>query len=211
MAAGLAGCLSDADERAYYDRTGRERSAGAVGHSHADAEEIFRQFFGEDFDMASAGAGGVHFHSFGGGVGQSGFVFNMGGMGAPGGGAAGGAGGMAQNFLPWPLGEVLSALVSVVPGPFLFVGFMWAFFHSAAWFMMHFVYFMPGAHHHTACRWYQLRTCLSLSLSRVCVCVCVCEYECQLFCRERSGALLSVKQRCAFCVVLQCSGSHRAS
>lgn len=140
LTAGPAGCLSDADERAYYDRTGRERSAGAVGHGHADPEEIFRQFFGEDFDMASGG-GGVRFHSFGGGVGQGGFVFNMGGMGVPGGAAAGGGGSMAQNILPWPLGEVLS----FVPPQFLIIGFIWLVFWGAAWFMMHFVYFVPGA------------------------------------------------------------------
>lgn len=135
-----AGCLSDADDRAYYDRTGRERNAGAVGHGHADPEDIFRQFFGEDFDMASAGAGGVRFHSFGGGMGQGGFVFNVGGMGGPGGAAGAGNGGMAQSFLPWPLGDVLS----VVPPQLLIIGLVWLFFWGAAWFMTYFVYFMPG-------------------------------------------------------------------
>ncbi len=92
--------------------------------------------------MASGGGGGVRFHSFGGGAGQGGFVFNVGGMGgAASGGAAGGGGGMAQNFLPWPLGE----LMAYVPPQFLIIGFIWLFFWGAAWFMMHFVYFMPGA------------------------------------------------------------------
>jgi hypothetical protein len=92
--------------------------------------------------MASGGGGGVRFHSFGGGAGQGGFVFNVGGMGgAASGGAAGGGGGMAQNFLPWPLGE----LMAYVPPQFLIIGSIWLFFWGAAWFMVHFVYFMPGA------------------------------------------------------------------
>jgi len=81
------GCLSEADERAYYDRTGRERSAAAVGQHAADPDEIFRQFFGEDFDL-NAGGGGVRFQTFGGG---QGFTFvNLGGGGFP--MAGGGAG-----------------------------------------------------------------------------------------------------------------------
>lgn len=40
------GCLSNADDRAYYDRTGRERGSHSVG-APVDPEEIFRQFFGE--------------------------------------------------------------------------------------------------------------------------------------------------------------------
>ena len=51
-------CLSDPNERAYYDRTGRERSsAGAAGQPGAEvdpdelAREIFKQMFGDNFDV----------------------------------------------------------------------------------------------------------------------------------------------------------------
>jgi hypothetical protein len=53
-------CLSDPNERAYYDRTGRERGGGAGGAGgQAGAEvdpdelarEIFKQMFGENFDV----------------------------------------------------------------------------------------------------------------------------------------------------------------
>ena len=109
------GCLSEPDERAFYDRTGRERNQSAVGQHHgADPNEIFRTFFGEDFDFASAaagGGGGVRFHSFGSnGMGGQSFVFNMGGGGmggvpfrrvhrgrASGGAAEGASGGAAEG------------------------------------------------------------------------------------------------------------------
>jgi hypothetical protein len=59
-----------------------------------DPDEIFRQFFGEDFGQAAGGAGGVRFHTFGGSNGA--FVFNMGGMPAGGEGGGGGVGAMPQ-------------------------------------------------------------------------------------------------------------------
>ena len=153
------GCLSEADERAYYDRTGRERSAAAVGQHAADPDEIFRQFFGEDFDL-NAGGGGVRFQTFGGG---QGFTFvNLGGGGFPmGGGGAGAAGegqqaggaGVAERMLPWPLGAIVGAL----PPQLVVLGVVWLLFWGFAWFIANLIYFLPGAntslnalppHHH---------------------------------------------------------------
>ena len=51
------GCLSDGDERAYYDRTGKERGAAGGGTRGEEvdpdelAREIFKNFFGEDFEI----------------------------------------------------------------------------------------------------------------------------------------------------------------
>ena len=43
-------------------------SGPQVGHGHADPEEMFRQFFGEDFQGFAPGqTGGVRFQRFGGG------------------------------------------------------------------------------------------------------------------------------------------------
>lgn len=51
-------CLSDSNERAYYDRTGKERGAsGGGGQSGAEvdadelARELFKKMFGEDFEV----------------------------------------------------------------------------------------------------------------------------------------------------------------
>lgn len=141
------GCLSDEGERAYYDRTGRERGAGAVGHSHGvhDPEEMFRQFFGEDFAAAQQGGGGMRFHQMGG---QS-FVFNMGTpMGGMPGAAesrqaagAGGGPGIAASLLPWPLGEIVGAL----PPQLVIILGMWLLFWGFTWLMAHMLYFFPGA------------------------------------------------------------------
>lgn len=59
------GCLSNSDERAFYDRTGRERASGGGGggRSHAESEEaareMFKQFFGADFDIKAWEEGGM--------------------------------------------------------------------------------------------------------------------------------------------------------
>jgi hypothetical protein len=140
---GAFGCLSDADERAYYDQHGRTRGTGAVGHAQPDADEIFRAFFGGDFPHG--GSSGVHFRTFGGG-GMQGhtYVFNMGGGGFGGrqrpdrgGEGRGGAGGGMELPFPLPL------LLQVIPPPLMIMIVMFMFFWGFFWFARHIVYFMP--------------------------------------------------------------------
>jgi hypothetical protein len=143
-------CLSDAEHRSFYDRTGHVRdSSSAIGHSQHDPEEIFRAFFGENFEaFANDGRGGVHFHSFqGGGVHSQMFTFNMGGSGfgsfrPPQQAAAegvGGAGGAQGPHLPWPLPMLLHLVPSQVLLGLLVLTFFWSIF----WFLRHLVYFLP--------------------------------------------------------------------
>jgi DnaJ family protein B protein 12 len=86
-------CLGDAEQRAHYDRTGRVRGAGnSVGHAYAshdaDADAIFRAFFGDAFPAeAFAGGGarggsGVHMRTFhmGGSSGTT-YVYSSSGFG----------------------------------------------------------------------------------------------------------------------------------
>lgn len=142
-------CLSDAEQRAYYDRTGRTRNdSSAVGQAH-DAEDIFRAFFGEDFDGFADGGGGVRFHTFSSNGGMSGqtFVFNMGGGGMPGGfggfgpqgrrNAQGAGGGIPVN--PGILGGILS----IFPAPVVILAFAFTFFWGFFWFLRHVIYFLP--------------------------------------------------------------------
>jgi DnaJ family protein B protein 12 len=86
-------CLSDAEQRAHYDRTGRVRGAGnSVGHAYAsrdaDADAIFRAFFGDAFPAeafagGARGGGGVHMRTFhmGGSSGTT-YVYSSSGFGA---------------------------------------------------------------------------------------------------------------------------------
>lgn len=132
------GCLSDADERAYYDQHGHSRGS-AVGHAtQPDADEIFRAFFGEDFP--GNGSSGVHFRTFsGGGMSGQTFVFNMGG-----GGRGFGqqrpddrAGGVPGNLPFLPL------LLQWIPPPLMMVIVMFAVMWGFFWIVRNIIYFMP--------------------------------------------------------------------
>lgn len=88
-------CLSQQSSRSTYDMTGEEGPAGMGGggghpFAHADAEEIFRQFFAQN---GGGGFGGFPGGGFPGGGGQT-FFFSTNGMGP---GFSFGSGGLGGN------------------------------------------------------------------------------------------------------------------